>query len=172
MNIEDLIVAARRKLLADSRFSSLIGTDVGRDGIGGAYRDAWVFRSVDDNYTSERDVEGSGTSAVVISSDLNWTSPTRDKTLRFPQLRFDIWADCTRSATDDSLPIAKDARYRADRVATVIREIFHDAGNRVHLWPNNVYVVSSVLWNDLNVGDVDTRPNIVHGDLSFAIITY
>lgn len=166
---EDVMIAARRKLIAAPDFAALIGTDVGIDAVGGAYTDAWVFRSSDDTYSPDRNPRNTGTSAVVLGmSDDNWTAPNNYNTLRFPVLAFRVYSDSTRGS-DPALMIQKDARDRCDRVATAIISTFNDVGNNDHTWPNGVDIVSCVLWNDLVITDIDLEDGLVVGDLSFAL---
>lgn len=167
MSMEDVLIGARRKLLADTAFAALIGTDVGRD-IGGAYNDGWVFRSGDDVMTPDRNPRNTGTSSVVLSARDTWIGPNRNNTLRFPLLNVRILSDSTRG-TDPTLLMAKDAEYRCGRVGTAIFNALNDVGNRSHVWPNGAWIVSCILWNDLKISDIPNEDGLVSGEMSFAL---
>lgn len=166
---EEVIPAARKKLLASPFFSPLIGTDVGVDIAGqGAFTDGWVFKSNDDTNGPYRSVENTGKAAVVISMRLPWGSPNRHNTAQFKQLEFTVYADQTRD-TDNELSAKYDAEYRFYRVARAIAKEFHDAGNVDHWWPGSVYIGSCVLYNDARIEDVAGKDGLVTGTLSFAL---
>lgn len=168
-SMQDVVVSARRKLLADAGFVSLIGADVGKDAPGGAYTDGWLFKAVDDAYSPDRNPRNSGTSAVVLGMrGPSWTAPNVNHTLRFPTLDFRIYSDSTRSA-DLTLLIQRDADYRCDRVATAIKNVFNDVANNDHNWPNGVFIVSCVLWTDIKIHDIDNEDGLVAGDMTFAL---
>lgn len=163
----DVIVSARKKLLADAAFSALVGTDVGKE-ISGPYSTGWVFRQIDDGMNPEKSPRNSGKSAVVIGSRRSWTNPNLGNTLRFPLLSFRVWSDKTRGA-DHGLPLFDDAEDRCRRIGTTIFNAFHDAANHDHWWPNGVYIVSCKSFNDLDVTDVAGEDGLVSGDMSFAL---
>lgn len=167
--LQDQLISVRRKLLADTEFSSLVGTDIGVDQSGGPWTDGWVFKSTGD-MLPERNPQNSGKSAVVFDLNKPWTNPNPHNTARFPLLSFRIYSDVSR-ATDPALPvITNDADTRCARVADAIRHIFHQPQNNDHFWPNGVYVTSSLLWNDLVIEPVDGDDGLVYGDMSFALV--
>lgn len=166
---KDILIAARRKLLANASFAALIGNDVGRDlDYGGPFTDGWVFHSPDDEMSPERNARNTGTSSVVMTIRTPWTTPNLHNTLEFPELLIRIYSDATRF-DDPSLSVADDGQYRCENVAKAIKNTFNDVANSDHLWPNGVYVVSCVLWNDLRVRDVPDEDGLVMGDLTFAL---
>jgi hypothetical protein len=173
-SMEDVLIAARRKLLASPYFAPLIGTDVGRDSMepdkySGAFEDGWVFRGVGVTNNPERDVSFTGTSAVSIAMRDRWGGPNNHNTLRFPQLQFTIFSDNSRNDGDNGLLTARDAELRCDRVGAAIYAEFHDALNLNHRWPNDVYMVSCLSYSDLIIRDVPTLDGLVRGEMRFAL---
>ncbi len=169
-SMNDLLIAVRRKLLAFPEFADLIGTDVGRDPIGQAFRDGWVFRSDNDDFRPDRNPRNSGTSTVTFGWRNPWTNPNAHNTARFPHLEFVVLSDQTRKTGDTTLTFKNDAAERCDRVATAIRNCFHDPANQSHAWPNDVFIVSCVLWNDVIIRDVPEQDGLVAGTMSFALV--
>lgn len=165
---QNVLAAARQKLIASDYFSPLIGTDVGKDATGKAFSDAWVFEGTDNASKPRRDPANTGTSAVVMSLRTPWSPPNISNTARFRLLQFCIYSDGTRGA-DKSLTGTLDASDRCDRIASAIIREFNDVGNVDHIWPNDTYIVSCVLYNDLNITDVDNQDGLKSGDLSFAL---
>lgn len=174
-SMEDVLVAARRKLLASPGFSALIGTDVGRDSMepgkySGAFEDGWVFRGVDVANKPERDPSATGTSTVSLAMRDAWGGPNDHNTARFRQLQFTILSDMARPTSDNGLIGARDAELRCDRVAKAIVDEFNDVGNQNHWWPNNTYVVSCLLYSDLIIRDVPDMDGLVRGEVRFALV--
>lgn len=168
-SIEDVLTAARRKLLADLSFSDLLNVDVGKDPMGQLWDDGWVFRAYGKDHSPFRNPANTGLSSVTMHLNDKWGNPNPHNTLSFRLLSFEILADRTRNHTDPSLSTAYDAELRCDRVATAIKNVFNDVANRDHNWPNDVYIVSCVLYNDLEIDYVPNQDGLVEGTLSFAM---
>jgi hypothetical protein len=172
--MEEVLIAARRKLLAASGFAALIGTDVGKDSLepgkySGAFEDGWVFRGVDVANKPERDPSATGTSTVSIAMRDRWGGPNQHNTLRFPQLQFTILSDMARPTADNGLIGQRDAELRCDRVASAIIKEFNDVGNMNHWWTSTTYIVSCLLYQDLIIRDVPDMDGLVRGELRFSL---
>lgn len=165
----DVLTAARRKLLADADFDALLNVDVGKDPMGQLWDDGWVFRAYGPNHAPYRDPANTGFAAITMHLRDPWTSPNLHNTLSFRLLTFEILADRSRDRDDPSLSSAYDAEDRCDRVATAIKNVFNDVANADHSWPNDVYVVSCVLYNDLELVNVPNQDGLIEGTLRFAL---
>lgn len=168
--IESVLIAARRKLLASTGFTNLLNVDVGKDAMGGIWDDAWLFRGYGPNHAPMRDPSNTGLASITmtIKRPLS-TATTQYNTMAFRLLEFDILADMSRQQADPSLSKSYDADLRCDRIATVIKEVFNDVANDDHDWPNNTYIVSCVLYDDLYLTDIPNKDGLVEGTLSFAV---
>lgn len=167
-SINSILIAARRKLLASEFIVPLIGTDIGKDGPGGAWDDGWVFRSQDANSSPIRDPANTGTSSIVMSLRDPWSSPNTHNTMAFRQLKFSVFSDQSRSV-NEALTASRDAELRCDRVASAIIKEFNDVGNVNQFWPNDTFIPSCLLFHDLQIQDVPNQDGLVEGLLSFAL---
>lgn len=168
VTLKELLTSARNKLINAPSITPLLGADIGQDPVGGAFSDGWIFLGHDDWEAPERDPANTGKAAVVLSVRNHWTSPNRHNTLRFPLLRVHILADMSRP-NDVRLSAIKDAEDRCDRIAIAVSSVFHDVLNIDHVWPNDVFVISSVKYTDLAIVDVNNKDGLVSGDMSFAL---
>lgn len=174
VSIDDILRAARRKLIASPYFSPLIGVDVGVDTMdpgrySGAFSDAWVFRGVGVPNSPERDPSGTGKATVSIGVRDRWGGANDHNTARFPVLQFVVIADMTRPTDDNGLIGARDAELRCDRVASAIRAEFHDAANQHHWWTDDVFINTCLCLTDLSIRDVENMDGLVRGDIRFKL---
>lgn len=174
VSMEQVLVAARRKLVASPHFSPLIGVDVGVDTLdplrySGAFNDAWVFRGVGVPNNPERDPSGTGYSTVSIGVRDRWGGTNDHNTARFPVLQFTILADMSRPVGDNGLIGARDAEPRCDRIASAIYAEFHDAANQNHWWTTDTYINTCLCLSDLIVRDVPDMDGLVRGDIRFKL---
>lgn len=174
VSMDDLLTAARRKLIASPHFAPLIGVDVGQDSMdptrySGAFNDAWVFRGVGVPNSPERDPSGTSKATVSLGFRDRWGGTNDYNTARFPVLQFTILADLTRPATDNGLIGARDAELRCDRIASAIYDEFHDAANQHHWWTSSVYVNTCLCYSDLIVRDVPDMDGLVRGEIRFKL---
>lgn len=99
------------------------------EGILGFDRDGmWIFYGNEDN-KPWRDPQGTGTSAIVLSTDDTWGSNAHN-TAQFPVLQVLIYSDATRGV--DNKPVRTDQKTKAWRIYDEIDKIFHDSSNTLH----------------------------------------
>lgn len=167
-DMESILKAARKKLLANAEFAALIGTDVGQDD-SGSFTDGWVFFGVGDSAAPMRNPANTGLSTVSFNMRDPWSSPNLHNTLSFRLLRFSVLSDMTRIAGKPGLIGTRDAEFRCDRITKAIVKTFNDVGNVDHHWPDGVFIVSSVLYHEPIIRDVINEDGLVEGDFSFAL---
>lgn len=167
--IKDVMSSARRKLIASPHFSPLINVDVGADEPGSAFDDGWVFLGDGDSIAPYRHPANTGFASVSFNMRDPWREHNDYNTLDFRQLKFSILADLTRVEGKTNLTGTADAEFRCDRIATAIKDTFNDVGNADHHWPNNVYIISCLLYMDLYIDDVPKKDGLVEGTLSFKL---
>ena len=153
----DVVAAeAVKRIRNDPAFAALVGTVIGSDA---TYGDGWVFQGLDASGGSYRAVEGTGKCAVSVTARDSWGA-NQHNTQEFPLLRIFIWADATR--TVKGAPTSRGADAKAWQVWEVIRPLFHDPGNRTHVW-GDLNITSSLVRQDLSIMDMPGTEAAVRG---------
>lgn len=168
-----IALAAKGRLLADTRFSTLIGNLVGSDLTHGAaypdqlYTSGWVFVGLTRDSRPFRDPSSTGTSSVTVDTyGAPWASPNQHNTAEFPSLRVIVWSDPTRPTAQNGLVAIHDAEDKCEKVKAVIKAILHDPLNVNHQW-GNLYVFSCLLGSEQPIRDVAPYDGLVAGELRF-----
>lgn len=100
----EVVSAARRRLLATEAVRSQVGDKV------------WKYRLEDG-------LETSSGKAIVCLEDPGWATPVPDKTIEFPTLVVDCYADPTRDG--DKMIRTYDAEEKALALARVVKDELH-----------------------------------------------
>lgn len=172
---QDVLSAARSKALASSFISPLLGTDIGQDSMfpdlnyNGGFNDGWIFFGVGDALAPQRSPANLGTSSVSMGMRSTWTSPNLTNSLRFRQLAFNIYSDPSRTPGSNGLITVRDQEDRCNRVGAAIISEFNDLGNQNQWW-GDIYIVSCLLYSDLQIRDVPGEDGLVQGDIRFALM--
>jgi hypothetical protein len=165
----DLVSSARQKLLTALTDADLVGPLIGADpSPTDPFYTGWVFSGMDHDGAPSRDVTNTGKVACVLLSRNAWGSNMHN-TARLPILTVLTYADATRFDGTVSRA-AEDAELKAKAVAKVVRKTFHDAANEDHIWPLDLFVVSSVANGDLDLTDVPGSDYVVRGTQRFDVI--
>jgi hypothetical protein len=182
----DLTEAAYLHLAAHPEIQNLVlGGYVGTDAASDAtdvekLTAAWLFRVQDDEGRPFRDVEGTGTSAIVVSSRNDWSGKNPHNTASFPRLQVLIYADTTRQA--EGTHQSYDAIAKCKHIAKRVDLCFHRPDRSDDMWwgtagdrtdpMHGVWVHSSLNSSPLDIRDVpNTHSLTVRGELTYEVIT-
>ncbi len=78
-------------------------------------------------------IEGSESTALVISSDGGWAGPNLQNTLRFPRLQIDVYADPIRDHGNNVIDPGEVQR-RAYRAFQVVDKYLHRVNSETQMW--------------------------------------
>ncbi len=166
MSWSELVPAAFRYLLGSAPMQALLTEGVvGRDDPGETWEAGWVFAG-DSTGEPYRDLENTGQCAVVITSYDQWSPATQMHSNEFPRLNLLIYADPGRDSMGN--PLAHDAENKVKDVFGRLNSLFHDPGNRIHLF-DDLYVVSTLQGGALSIGPVPNGDGLVQGRVSYDV---
>jgi hypothetical protein len=114
-------------------------------------------------------VEGSGKSGIVLSLAGFWSSQNQHNTAQFPRLQLSIYMDCQRDPAN-GFPVADNASNRAYALYQKLNPLFHDAGNRIHVFDQMPVVSTTQGSAGLAVMDVPDGDNLVRGQVVYNIV--
>ena len=135
------------------------------EGVLGFDRDGmWIFFGNDEN-KPWRDPQGTGTSAIVLSTDDTWGNNPHNSA-QFPVLQVLIYSDATRGT--DNKPMMTDQKTKALRIYDVVDTLFHDCGNRLHAL-GDVRIHSSLRRYGPSLQPVPDTAGMVRLDVTYEI---
>jgi hypothetical protein len=174
---DELMSAARAKLIASPYVAPLIGVDIGQDSMfpntyDDSFTDAWIFRGEGSLGVPVRNPRSLGVASVSLVQRNPFSFPNLHNTMRFRQLQVFIWTDMTRAGNSPDLYYEKDAEDRCDRIASAIIQELNDTANRDHWW-GNTFITSCTLGSDLTMDDVvgtSDADNLIVGEIRFNLV--
>jgi hypothetical protein len=141
--------AIRKYLLAQSEVTGYVGQRV-------------------DKFRLTEPITGTGRRSIVVKRNGGWQTPDPVKTLEFPIVQIECWADPDRDA-DGNVSVSN-ALDKALAVQRVIDPLLH--GQRGVRW-SELMVVSSARWSEtLMVTQDDTHGTLRLGDSVFVVTRY
>ena len=163
MAIENVALSAVTRFVESQQYADLVdGGFIGEDG-----DTPWVFQGSDDDRPF-RDPQGAGKGAVVFTVNDTW-AVNQHNTAEFPLLTALVYMDVSRDG--EGAPMGKDGKVRALYVVRLIKEVFHDAANKVHTWPNGIYVHSCVAQSGISVLPVPEGDGMHRAAVRFEVAT-
>lgn len=155
----DIVTAAVRVLNADSVLVGMLGDD---QDVAGAVFGSWIFQR-----ELFVDVEGTGKSAIVVSSHNTWSGGDRFHRAQYPILQLEIYSDVVRDAEGNPGP------FSAEGTARLIFEradlLFHYPTGAQIMW-SDLRIVSSVRRSGLDVVDVPMKDGVSRGTATYEVM--
>jgi hypothetical protein len=88
----------------------------------------WLFQ-----HTLWATVEGSSSTAAVLTNTGGWAGANVQNTLRFPRLGLELWVDPQRDS-DGNVTTPGEAQRRADALFAIFDKHLHRCANGVQMW--------------------------------------
>ena len=117
---DDIVSAVVAYLGAQLDVLAVLGTDTDET--------PWLYQ-----YRLWAPVEGTGSTAAVLSCDGGWTGPNLHNTMRFPRLLLSVWADPMRDASGNVTDYGEVNR-RVSHAYEAIDKHLHRAGGEAQMW--------------------------------------